>query len=182
MAPLLLALEDEHWSVRCGAATALGRIGSAKAVPALLSHLADEDATVRRAVATALGEIGDPRAAGRLTQALSDAGLQSTAVEALRRLGASALPEMERAFSSADPEVRRLLVDLAGRIEDRSARRLLLSALTDDSAPVRSDAALALGDGGFREALRPLMDLKASDPSPAVRQSAAQALKKLAPR
>ena len=53
--PLLLALEDEHWSVRCAAATALGRIGSAKAVPALLARLDDEDATVRRAV------VGGPR-------------------------------------------------------------------------------------------------------------------------
>jgi uncharacterized protein (DUF2336 family) len=32
------------------------------------------------------------------------------------------------------------------------------------------------------DALRPLMDLKASDPSPEVRQAAAAALKKLAPR
>jgi HEAT repeat protein len=182
VAPLLLALEDEHWSVRCGAATALGRIGTAKSVPALLAHLADEDATVRRAVVAALGEIGDARAAGRLVQALADVGLQSTAVEALRRLGAAALPEMERAFPGAVSEVRRQLVDLAGRMEDRAARRLLLAALADDAAPVRSDAALALGEGGFREALRPLMDLKASDPAPAVRQSAAQALKKLAPR
>ena len=36
--PLLLALEDEHWSVRCAAATALGRIRSAKAVAAPCSR------------------------------------------------------------------------------------------------------------------------------------------------
>jgi hypothetical protein len=47
---------------------------------------------------------------------------------------------------------------------------------------VRSDAALCLGEGCFRVAQRPLMDIKASDPCPAVRQSAALALKKLAPR
>ena len=58
----------------------------------------------------------------------------------------------------------------------------MLAALADDSAQIRADAAFALGEGGFHEALRPLMDLKASDPAPAVRQSAAQALKKLAPR
>jgi HEAT repeat protein len=39
-----------------------------------------------------------------------------------------------------------------------------------------------LGDGGFREAMRPLMDLKASDPSLEVRQAAARALRKLTPR
>ncbi len=179
---LLLALEDEHWSVRCAAAAALGRIGSAKATPALLGRLTDDDATVRRAVVATLGELGDPRAASRLAQALQDPGLQSTALEALRRLGLVALPEMERAFSSAGPEVRRLLVDLAGKLEDRTARRLLLAALADDSAEVRAEAALVLGDGGFREAMRPLMDLKASDPSLEVRQAAGRALRKLTPR
>jgi HEAT repeat protein len=57
-----------------------------------------------------------------------------------------------------------------------------LSALADDSALVRADAVHALGDGGFREALRALMDLKASDPAAEVRQAAAAAITKLAPR
>jgi HEAT repeat protein len=39
-----------------------------------------------------------------------------------------------------------------------------------------------LGEGGFREAVRPLMDRKAADPSPDVRRAAARALKKLSPR
>jgi HEAT repeat protein len=73
-------------------------------------------------------------------------------------------------------------VDLAGKLEEPTARRLLLAALADDNADVRAEAALALGDGGFREAVRPLMDLKSRDPSPEVRQRAAQALKKLTPR
>jgi HEAT repeat protein len=89
---------------------------------------------------------------------------------------------VERAYSGASPEVRKLLVDLAGRLDDPAAARLLLIALADDSAHVRAEAALALGDGEHREALRALMDLKASDPSPEVRKAAAQSLKKLAPR
>jgi HEAT repeat protein len=97
-------------------------------------------------------------------------------------MGVAALPEIERGFGASNPEARRLLVDVAGKLEDRRARKLLLAALADDSAQVRSEAALALGDGGFLEAVRPLMDLKASDPSPEVRQAAALALKKLAPR
>jgi HEAT repeat protein len=177
-----VVLEDEHWSVRSAAAGALGRIRSAKATPALLARLEDEDDTVRRAAAGALGELGDPRAAARLVQALASAALQATALEALRRLGAAALPELERAYLSADSELRRLLVHIAGRLEDPRARRLLLSALADDSALVRADAVHALGDGGFREALRALMDLKASDPAAEVRQAAAAAITKLAPR
>jgi HEAT repeat protein len=89
---------------------------------------------------------------------------------------------MERAFASASPSARRLLVALVGRLEDRQGRKLLLAALADDSAQVRAEAALALGDGSFLEAVRPLMDLKAQDPSPQVRLAAAQALNKLTPR
>jgi HEAT repeat protein len=144
----------------------------------------DPDATVRRAAVGALGEIRDPRGAGRLLAALADPGLQGAALEALRRLGPSALPEMERAFaaSTLDAAERRLLVDLAGRLEDPSARRLLLAGLDDPSPAVRAEAAAALGDGGFREALRPLLDRKSNDPSPEVRQAAASALRKLQPR
>jgi HEAT repeat protein len=180
----MLALDDEHWSVRCAAASALGRLGSPKATAALLSRLDDADATVRRATVSALGQVGDVRAAGRLVGALADAGLQAPAFEALRRLGPPALVEMERAFTAGglDPDLRRLLVDLAGRFEDEGARRLLLAGLADASPDVRAEAAAALGDGGFREALRPLLQRKSDDPSPKVRQAAASALRKLQPR
>jgi HEAT repeat protein len=151
-------------------------------VPPLLTRLQDDDATVRRAVVAALGEIGDARAARPLTQLLGDPALQPAALEALRHMALSALPEVERAFAAAAPDVRRLIVDLVGKLEDRQGRRLLLAALADDSAQVRAEAALALGDGGFLEAVRPLMDLKASDPSAEVRQAAAAALTKLTPR
>jgi HEAT repeat protein len=180
--PLLLALEDEHWSVRCAVATALGRLRSGKATAALLARLGDDDPTVRRAAVAALGEIADARSAGRLVEILADPGLQSAAAEALRRTGLLALPELERGFAGSGPEARRLIVNLTGKLEDRRARRLLLAALADDSASVRAEAALALGDGGFLEAVRPLMDLKASDPSPLARQAAGVALRKLAPR
>ena len=154
---LLIALDDDHWSVRCGAAAALGRLGSPKAIGALSLRVEDPDPTVCRAAVTALGEIGDPRAAGRLVRALEEPALQPAALEALRRLGPPALPEIERAFVSGalTPEVRRLLVDLAGRLEDVATRRLLLAGLEDPSPAVRKDAAIALGEGGFREALRP---------------------------
>jgi hypothetical protein len=79
---------------------------------------------VRRAAAAALGDVKDARAAGALVVALGDPGLQATAFESLRRLGATALPEMERAFAApgGDAEVRRLLVDLAGRAAGRGPR------------------------------------------------------------
>jgi HEAT repeat protein len=91
---------------------------------------------------------------------------------------------MQRALGSGalEPEVRRLLVDLAGRLEDPAARRLLIAALEDASPAVRVEAAVALGEGGYREALRPLLERKSGDPSPEVRHAAAGALRKLQPR
>lgn len=178
---LLAALEDAHWSVRCAAAAALGQLRSGKATEALLRRLADEDATVRRAACAALGEIGDARAAPRLMPLLLEPALQAPAAEALRRIGAAALPAIERGFASAPAEARRLLVEALQRLEDRRAQRLLLSALSDESGRVRAEAALALGEAGALDALRPLMELKAHDPSPDVRRAAAQALRKLAP-
>jgi len=181
---LIVALEDEHWSVRSAAASALGRVASPKATLALVARADDPDDTVRRAAVTALGEVKDPRASARLVGALGDPALQAAAREALRRLGAAALPEMEQAFARGTlaADGRRLLVDLAGRFEDPAARRLLLAGLEDQSPAVRAEAAAALGDGGFREALRPLLDRKATDPSAEVRQAAASALRKLQPR
>ena len=108
--------------------------------------------------------------------------LQASALEALRRMGAAILPEVEQAFAASGAEARRLLVDLVGKLEDRRARRLLLTALADETPEVRAEAALALGEGGFLDAVRPLMDAKAADPSPKVRQAAAAALKRLSPR
>ncbi|HXY38729.1 MAG TPA: HEAT repeat domain-containing protein, partial [Vicinamibacteria bacterium] len=140
--------------------------------------------TVRRAAVAALGEIGDSRATAPLVGVLSDPGLQTSALESLRRTGAAALPELERAFHSGrlEPDLRRLLVDLASRLEDPAALRLLLAGLQDAAPSVRVEAASALGEGGFREALRPLLERKSKDASPEVRQAAAAALRKLAPR
>ena len=179
---LLLSLDDPHWSVRCAAATALGRIRSPKATRALLDHLADDDATVRRAVVAALGEIGDARAAQRLREILEDPSLQAAALEALRRIGGPALPEIERAPGQIGPEARRLLVNLVGKIEDGRAARFLIQALSDPVAAVRAEAAMALGDAGHLEAVRHLSQLKAADPSPEVRHAASSALRRLGPR
>jgi HEAT repeat protein len=59
---------------------------------------------------------------------------------------------------------------------------MLLAALGDPSPEVRAEAALALGDGGHLEALRPLMAMKSADPAAEVRKAVAASLRKLQPR
>jgi len=146
----------------------LGRGAEARLAAEQILESAPEDVDALMLAASARFEAGDPAAA----------------LEALRRLGPGALPEMERAFAAGalGADERRLMVDLAGRLEDPSARRLLLAGLDDPSPAVRAEAAAALGEGGFREALRPLIERKEGDPSPDVRRAAAYALRKLQPR
>ena len=135
-----------------------GSVASPKATLALVARADDSDDTVRRAAVLALGEVRDPRAAPRLIEALSDPALQAAARESLRSSVPQVLAEMEQAMrrGAVAADARKLLVDLAGRFEDPAARRLLLLGLEDESPAVRAEAAAALGDGGFREALRPL--------------------------
>jgi putative heme-binding domain-containing protein len=67
-------LADADPSVRFWAATALGRIGSAESVPALLAALAEKDLYARYAAFTALNRIGraDPAAWAAVGRGLSD--------------------------------------------------------------------------------------------------------------
>ena len=84
---------------------------------------------------------------------------------------------MERAFAAAGARGAAAARRPRGQARGPPARRSCCSPPSPTTAPqVRAEAALALGDGGFLEAVRPLMDLKASDPSAEVRQAAAMAL------
>ena len=111
-------------------------------------RLADEDATVRRAAVAALGELRRPARRGRLLRALADPGLQATAAEALRRLGAvGARPSWSGPSPAPPPRCAGCSWTSPADWRTGRARRLLLAALADDSASVRAEAALALGDG-----------------------------------
>ena len=82
-------LDDPDVEVREEAAKALGRIGSADAVDALLRHLTDPFSAIRGA-ARALGRIGDHRAVEPLVAALADRSeeLQEACCQALGRMSA----------------------------------------------------------------------------------------------
>jgi HEAT repeat protein len=72
------------------AAEALGRLGTKRALPALLPLLASRDEGVRRAAAAAVGEFGPaalPALEARLAAAGVDAGERHALEEALARLG-----------------------------------------------------------------------------------------------
>ena len=67
---LIEALGDDDWTIRLFAATALGKIGDARAVEPLITALSNEDLNVRKGAAKALGMIGDARAVEPFIKAL----------------------------------------------------------------------------------------------------------------
>lgn len=89
--PLLAALGNEDWLIRCQAATALGTLGDTRAVEPLMAALADVRGEVREDVARALGILGDARAMLPLRTLLADPipSVVQQAREALARLEGS---------------------------------------------------------------------------------------------
>ncbi|MGC8880568.1 MAG: HEAT repeat domain-containing protein, partial [Anaerolineae bacterium] len=83
--------------VRQAAARALGKIGDAAAVPALIEALRDEDEDVRQAAAEALGKIGDAAAVPALIEALRDEDMW------VRRAAAEALGKIVQDWPLAEP-------------------------------------------------------------------------------
>jgi HEAT repeat protein len=151
--PLIDALQDPHMTLRgrSGAAEALGGIGDARAVEALLPLLDDREISVRRAAAQALGRLGDTRAAEPLVSALADhdADMRTAAAEALQQLawrpeGTAAGAAYWVATHQWDEAVR------AAAVEP------LIMALQDPDASVRKPAAEALGKLGDARAIAPL--------------------------
>jgi HEAT repeat protein len=90
--------DDPSIEVRTRAAQALGRLGSPRAVDALLAALADGPATMHPQVVRALGEIGAPEAIPALRRALTGPSpqLRAAAAHALEAVRAPAQPSAGR--------------------------------------------------------------------------------------
>lgn len=101
---------------------------------------------------------------------------RADALDALAHLAPAALPELTAALSADDPVVRRGVVEALSRLSHPVASACLRRALTDGDAVVRRTAVAALSRVGSRGLGRQLAALAQSDPSPAVRHAAANAL------
>ncbi len=152
--------------VRRGAAFALGKCGSAAAVPELVRALReDSDAGVRDAAAFAIGELAAEhrdaalwrQAGGPLRKMLAeekDARARRSAACAIGQFGpdaAEARDDLEKALGSPDAAVRQNAAWAIGRLKDKagaSGVARLARALQDEDPGVRRDAAAALGEVG----------------------------------
>jgi HEAT repeat protein len=161
------------------ASEALGQLGGASAVDALISSLQDKSATTRRRAIRALGRLRDPRAVEPLTAAAKDQdpGVREAAVLALgqskdqRSVGA-----LLEALKDPVTTIRSAAATALGQSRDARVVEPLLAALTDTNASVRSSVIKALGETGDRRAgPRLLPILQEKDAS--IRQVAAESLR-----
>jgi len=145
--PLIAALRDPYYPVRCAAAEALGRLHSERALPALLLLLEDPDESVRSAVAKSLGAIGDISALVPIARLFTDEyeTVRSAASEGLAGLGLPAIPYLVQLLRHEKPQVRAGIAATLGMMGARDACEPLAALFSDPESAVRETAAVALG-------------------------------------
>lgn len=140
-------LEKGSQANRLCAISALGKIGSVRAVPALVQQLGHEAWAVRRAASDALWEIGEP-AVPSLIEALDDASsdVQFWSIQALGEIAdARAVPALVKKLKASESEEERInIIKAMGEIADPKATDTLIGELGQKSWFVRRAAGEAL--------------------------------------
>jgi len=172
----------KRWRERAFAAELLGRVGNAKAVPALIETIQatrSEDADVREIALRALARIGDPRAVEPLVEALKQAEnwLAPRIADILVRHGDAVVEPMLRFLQDTTRHpARAWAANILGELKAQRAFPVLVAALKDLDDEVRAKSAGALGKLGDRRAVTYLLEHLLSDPAPFVRARIAGAL------
>ncbi len=176
VAALCSLLEWMEGDLRAVVVRALGRTGSADAVPSLVELL--EDPSLEGAVIRSLAGLAEECRA-EVLEALEDAVARRTTpatVVALARVGGvPALPLLKRLARDAEPQWRAAAVMAACELDGEVGRELVRSALADESVPVRIAAARAMARLGGPDA-GALLSPALRDEDPAVRGAAVDAV------
>jgi HEAT repeat protein len=186
VSPLLQALASRTPAIRQCAARSLGKAGAGArdATPALEHALKDADLNVRREAAMALGRIGLPawRAVPKLGAALDDRSMsvRRAAVSALAELAPRASNSVYYLLAAARrPELRRQAFDGLVAAGPAAVPDLLVAIDNREQYDARILALAALAKLGpeAHEAVQPLEYLATRHPYPALRHTAAYALR-----
>jgi HEAT repeat protein len=170
------------WRDRAFAAELLGRVGGAKAVPALLETVVatrTEDSDVREVSLRALARIADPGAVQPLIRALAtaDLWLAPRIADILTRHGDAVVDPLIAALNDGNHEpARAWAANVLGEVRAHRAFPLLVRLLGDPEDEVRAKAATALGRLGDRRAIGYLLEHLLTDPAPFVRVRIASSL------
>jgi HEAT repeat protein len=143
--PLVRALKDQNDDVRCQAAGALAKFGTAP-VELLTDMLRDPDADARITAAGILGDIRDPFAVEPLIGALHDENddVRGAAGGALVQIGSPAVPPLIDAMQDPNRWVRLYAAGALGFIGDEQAVDPLKRLTHDSDDDVRNVAEDAL--------------------------------------
>ena len=189
--PLLVKALAGHINVivRRAAAKTLTLIGDSTAVPALLqAFLNDEDTVVRSSSAGALARTGEAAVPALLEILASPAYPEDTkghAAWALAFIGSEASEYLYKALNSDSVDVRCAVIGAIAHIaqeqSDEKSCNVLIGALTDPEAVIRTEAAAVLGQVNYPPALSHLI-LASQDAEVEVRKAAVSSLGKLGDR
>jgi HEAT repeat protein len=170
------------WRDRAFAAELLGRVGGAKAVPALLETVEatrTEDSDVREVSLRALARIADPGAVEPLIRALATAEvwLAPRIADILTRHGELVVDPLIAVLNDSSRQpARAWAANVLGEVRAQRAFPSLVRSLGDPEDEVRAKAATALGRLGDRRAVGYLLEHLLTDPAPFVRARIASAL------
>jgi len=180
---LIADLRHSDEEIRRLAVERLSLLAPGEAVAPLVDCLGDPSWRVRKAAVERLAALDDSAGTVRaLVQALADgenSGRRNSALEALTRFGAVAVPVLVEASRDADVDVRKQAVDALAAIGAPAAAERLLELLADADANVRASAAEALGAIGTQAATPLLLARVIGDAEPLVRLSALRSLARL---
>jgi HEAT repeat protein len=145
---LIQLARDPDREVRHAAVCSLEEIGDAASVPTLIEALADSYDQVGAAAAKGLQAIGDPQSIPGMIEAWgkTDSRMVKSLIEnAIRNLGATAIPALREAVHHPNASVRSRAIGLLSVQGDDSDVPVFLESLHDPSASVRWCAVQALG-------------------------------------
>lgn len=147
---LIDQLGDDDPEVRGNSASALGTIGDADAVPALLEILGDASNLVRFNAASSLSQLGSPRGTEFLFEALRDTDpiLRVNSIRSLvqvQRASAAVEERLLAALGDEEPLMRSGAAQILGEAAVVGAVDELVAAVDDTVSEVRCNAVIALG-------------------------------------
>jgi len=145
--------------VRVASAKALGEIGKASDIPALINAMRDKNSYVKLAVTTSLGQLG-------------------CSLKIAKPLKLNLIHTLLTAMLNYDWQVRREGIDALIRVNDENAIPILINLLSDESWRVREAAATVLVAIGDIETIKTLLRLTRKDKCSAVRRIADEQLHK----
>jgi HEAT repeat protein len=145
--PLIALLKEGSDLAKVKAAHALGKLGDAKAAPALIAQLSDENIVLREKCVMALGNVGGDEAKTALVSLLGSKipELSTAITKSLESFGEGTVMALVARISDEDALVRAQVVDLLGFSGSAMAIPYLCAAANDEVVSVRLSVLTALG-------------------------------------